>query len=213
MHAALKAPAEVCVAFSPKIGVVVVALKAATKTMSKGAQKIPRISVNPAVYKLPAHLTREIGRLIVHWAHFEFLLQSTVWILLGIDEKKGRVAVPDLRSIEERFEMIVDLVFLNNIRLNKTVLDKMKASAIAMSSKRNLLAHGVWIKDDEGWKVQQTRGKYPHNVTAHSRKRRIAPEVIRVETKGLQSVIQNIERLIQAMQQLRDSIRERMKVP
>jgi hypothetical protein len=180
--------------------------------MSQDTAKKPRMSVSPAVYKLPAHLTREIGRLIVHWAHFEYLLQSTLWLLLGIDEKKGRVAVPQARNMDETLEKIADLADLNMLKI-RTVINKMKVPAIAMSSKRNLVAHGVWIKDAEGWKVQQTRGKYPFKVTGHSQKRSMAPEVIKADTKGLQEVTQNIDRLIQGASEVRDLVKKKLILP
>jgi hypothetical protein len=32
-----------------------------------------------AVYNLPASMTREIGRIVVHWAYFEYCVQEMNW--------------------------------------------------------------------------------------------------------------------------------------
>jgi hypothetical protein len=48
-------------------------------------------------YKLPASFSREIGRVIVYWAHFEQSVRRGVWEIMAVDERMGRTAVRDPR--------------------------------------------------------------------------------------------------------------------
>jgi hypothetical protein len=41
-------------------------------------------SEGPADYRLPASITRGIGRIVVRWAYFEWYLQTIIWRLAGL---------------------------------------------------------------------------------------------------------------------------------
>jgi hypothetical protein len=47
----------------------------------------------PVTTDLPAALFREIGRVVVAYANLEHRLSTMIYVLLGVDPKRGRLAV------------------------------------------------------------------------------------------------------------------------
>jgi hypothetical protein len=82
-------------------------------------------SEGPADYRLPASMTREIGRIVVRWAYFEWYLQTIIWRLAGVDERVGRLAIKDPR-ITERLALLRDLAALRGIVLNERVYSELQ---------------------------------------------------------------------------------------
>jgi len=178
--------------------------------MAGPSKKLGKMLLLQASTNLPANLSRDIGRIIIHWAHFEFLVQRVIWLLAGVDEKVGRVAVKDPR-ITDRLDMIVTLSELQGIKIDAALISKMKTAAEAMLSYRDLLAHGVWGKDDDGWKVQKTKGNYPKDIKTVSRSRRVAPEGVLATSPDLQEIVRNIERLCTAIQLMRKDLKVKLE--
>jgi hypothetical protein len=163
-------------------------------------QKPERI-LAPAEYKLPDEFHLEIGRISVSWAYFENGVRRVIWRLLGVDERMGRVAVRDPR-IDDRLEMIADLAFLKQIKIDEKRLQLLKTRANEVLSNRDLLAHGVWVPHQGKWFVQKVSGSYP----SEHRKRRIAPEGMIVDIEGLQTVSNAVEILIEMIKEIGDEI-------
>jgi hypothetical protein len=178
--------------------------------MTVRPSKVPTgLIIGTANYRLPAKLTKGIGRMIDHWAHFEFLVQKTIWMLVGVDEKRGRVAIKEPR-IGDRFDMIAQLALVHNIQLKQPLFGRLKVVAEETSRWRDLMAHGVWVKDADGWKVQQTKGNHPKNVTAYPRSKKLAPEGLLAEPAGLQSIVLDIERLIKGINIIRTDLKMKL---
>jgi len=171
-----------------------------------------KLVVGRAAYKTPASLSREVGRIIVHWAYFEHYLQDIVWLLLDLDDKRGRVAVRDPRA-EDRIDMIADLAALRGINLPTQELAKFKSRTKEIAALRDLLAHGRWVKhpNNHSFRVVRTRGNYPKDVRGdHSRKRRIDPEAIEPTVAGLRSIIDAIKGLIGGACSLKSNIEQQL---
>jgi len=62
-----------------------------------------------ASFDLPAPYVREIGRIIVRWAFFEYAVQQTVWETLDVDPAEGRIALREPR-VTDRLQMINELL-------------------------------------------------------------------------------------------------------
>src|SRR5271156_3750823 len=114
-------------------------------------------------YKLPASFNREIGRIIVSWAYFENSVRRGIWEILGVDERMGRIAARDPR-IDDRLEMLLDLAFLREIKINEEAVKLLIARSKEVLSWRDLLAHGVWVPTPDGWLIQMTAGSYPKDA-------------------------------------------------
>ena len=102
---------------------------------------IERVS-GTAKYNLPASISREIGQIIVHWAHFEHIVQEMVWQTMQVSQQVGRIAVREPR-VTDRLEMLRDLVKLRNAEWNddlfKSILIAPKCSPHAATCWRTEL--------------------------------------------------------------------------
>jgi hypothetical protein len=154
-----------------------------------------------ARYDLPAPLNREIGRLIVRWAHFENHLQSMITAILFDGAKDGaalgRLAVRELK-VGERADLLARVADLRGVVLDKALLKAIKVKAIAISDQRNLLAHGIWTSTpDIGWIVRQTRGAWDEHPEGPRGKRSIE----------VQAIVANLEKLIADAKILQQTLR------
>jgi hypothetical protein len=158
-----------------------------------------------AVYNLPASMTREIGRIVVHWAYFEYCVQEMNWQSLGIAPAQGRIALREPRA-SERLEMLRDLVKLRHGTWDDDLYLSILTRAKLLTSKRHLIAHGIWANREDGWYVELARGSWPKNLAelvAGSKK--VTPELVSMDTSKLRKATNEIEALIQDLKRLRTS--------
>lgn len=122
-----------------------------------------------ARYDIPAPLAREIGRFLVTWAHFEHYVQAIIWGTLRLSDEEGRLAVRETR-ITDRLDIIRDLGKFHNFAMDYVLLQDIRQRADKLAGKRHLLAHSIWQKPDDHWRVLVTRGSWPEtqlNVTGY----------------------------------------------
>lgn len=161
-------------------------------------------------HKIPASLAKYVGRIIVSWAHLEYITQEAVWIALGVTPEEGRVAVREPR-VPERLELIKTLADLKGVTIKKEWLQQLVKTTKAINRHRDLLAHGVWTQDhDKSWKVVRMRGKWPENTTDHHKDKRVAPEALGVTTDGLEKILQEIDKCIDAARNIRRALEQRL---
>ena len=163
---------------------------------------------SPALYDLPQEFSEEIGRIVVRWAYLEHYVQRIVWMLLELDPKRGRLAVRD-PSMQERIVMISDLASLQAIKLE---LSAFLNNAKVTAGERNLVAHGLWMKDADGsWYVQDTKGEHPKDVKGLlSHKRRIEPGSVKLDIERLRSITSAIDGLIGSARSLQAEAEKQM---
>jgi hypothetical protein len=165
-----------------------------------------------ATSDLPPSICREIGRIIVHWAHFEHLVQEMVWQTMQVSQQVGRIAVREPRA-SDRLEMLRDLVKLRNAEWNdelfKSILDRTKL----VMARRHLLAHGIWDEHPTGlwlmnktWHVQLTRGSWPKNLSELVEgSKKVTPEMVPMALSKLRETANEIVKLISDLKTLRSS--------
>ena len=71
----------------------------------------------PVISSLPAGFYREIGRLAVLDAHIDWLLSRTIFEVLHLDPKAGRLAVNAPRA-SQRLEIIQELLKLKRMKVD-----------------------------------------------------------------------------------------------
>jgi len=165
----------------------------------------------PIVDQLPDEHLVLIGELITAWAMQEHELRLTVYMLLGLDPKRGRVAVRSNRS-KETVEMISDLMSLSGIASNTTNLRELGKRLDEIENRRNTLAHNIWVKDKQGVLfVQSLTGSWPEK-TAHGKlKRRIQPAGIPIPLEGLRDLVSALRQMIYQTRILRGEIEAALK--
>jgi len=110
-----------------------------------------------ADHNLPAEMLREIGRLMVRWAQFEYSVQQTVWETLGVTPAQGRIAIREPR-VPDRLEMINDILSLRNATWDGSLYTSIIAKSRRVNAFRDLMAHGIWGQHDGAWHCQLSRG-------------------------------------------------------
>jgi hypothetical protein len=156
-----------------------------------------------AEYRLPAPISREIGRIVVHWAHFEDLVQYLNRQMVGLSDSQARIALREPR-VTDRLEMLHELIKLKpsgqwDDELYRSILSR----ARLLTAKRDMLSHGVWGKRPDGWYVQMTRGSWPKNLRELVQgSRKINPQMVPVTVDTLRETTEAIATLIDDMKRL-----------
>ena len=158
---------------------------------------LERVSGN-ASYELPLSFSREIGRIIVHWAYFEQCIQEMVWQAMGLSEAVGRIAVREPR-VTDRLEILRDIIKLRGGSWDDALYKSILSEANLLAAKRHLVGHGMWFhhKSAGEWHVQLTRGSWPKNTAdliAGSKK--VTPESVEITLEELRSATTSISVLI-----------------
>jgi hypothetical protein len=163
---------------------------------------------------LPAPMCREIGRIMVRWAHLESHVQGLVWLLLELDAPKGRIAVRDPR-VSEKLDMIRELTALRGMTLDLTLFKSIRTRAEELSRTRDLVAHGLWvyIESHGEWRVQDSRGHWPKDPAlvrsgAPQGSRRIETEAVLMTVDKLISTVANIKALFADIKTLQTTVLE-----
>lgn len=131
----------------------------------------------PVVFDLPLSYLQAIGRVCVWWAWQERLLSNIVYMLLGIGPKHGRIAVRSPRA-DEQITLIRQLMGLENVTSSELELTKLANSLRAIQKLRDLVAHGIWLKNTETGEImiQDISGNWKPDPRTPKIAKRIKPE-------------------------------------
>jgi hypothetical protein len=102
--------------------------------------------------------------------------------------------------------MLRDLVKLRHGTWDDDLYLSILTRAKLLTSKRHLIAHGIWANREDGWYVELARGSWPKNLAelvAGSKK--VTPELVSMDTSKLRKATNEIEALIQDLKRLRTS--------
>jgi hypothetical protein len=155
---------------------------------------------------------RLIGRIIVHWAHFEHLVQDMVWQSIPVSQAVGRTAVRE-PGVIDRLEMLRDLVKLRDAQWDDELFNSILDRAKLKVAHRNLLAHGIWgnhsggtMNMDDIWHVQLARGSWPKTLSELvESSSKVMPEMVPMELSKLRTATSEIVQLIGDLKKLRAS--------
>jgi hypothetical protein len=166
----------------------------------RGLMVVRRIT-QKANYDLPASLSREIGRVIVRWAHFESHMQNIIYAVAFNRAENagalGRLAIRELKP-DLRADLLADIAHVQGVGLDRVLLKAIRNKAEALGKKRNLLAHGIWTLDqDAGWVVRETRGNWgEEHPTSRGRKRSIEPESVPMNVEDVRQIVAELDALM-----------------
>lgn len=161
-------------------------------------------------HDLPASYTREIGRIITKWSYLENYLQSIIYIMLGVNDIVGRVAIREPR-VADKINVIEEIAYLRDFSLNKSTFKDTKKQINDMAFWRNLFAHSTWVHiPSKGWLVRATTGTLSPEAKAEgfAQKRRITPEGIGIDVEFLKKVVWNIDTIIQNLKEMQIALTE-----
>jgi hypothetical protein len=162
----------------------------------------PEVLMSPVVEKLPEDIAAGIGHIIARFTRLEDLLRTTTYVAMGIDPKRGRIAVREPRA-EEQVTMIEDLLILLNIEPWPDIA-QLKKHVAAAERDRDKFAHGLFVTNPKTGQlaVSVTRGS--HNLGPHElrRTRKMLPEGQLFGREELDSITASIEGAINAAHDL-----------
>lgn len=152
---------------------------------------------------VPGYLAKPIGHIVTRWAFFEFHLSHVIWDLLEVDQNVGLVAVASPRA-HEKLDNIRDLLFLKKkIVIDDKIFSKLRNRIVEIGGLRDDLCHGTWRHDERGWSIISTRG-YVKDQTIEriERSRKFRPERMGVTVAGLAPILEAIDDLIYAVEDM-----------
>ena len=155
--------------------------------------------------KLPPTHSMEIGRIITRFAYAEHLLRSTVYRLLRISPKQGRITVRQPRAAEQ-ITLIQDLSRLGGLKLTVD-WKELKKTLRELEAYRNKLAHGIWVYHAETKTpvLQDLSGAYVDTGGMHE-KPKINPISVVITLRDLRRMTRNIDTTIDYLRSLNRTV-------
>lgn len=150
----------------------------------------------PFVKVLPTTFTAPMGQVMIDWAFYEMRLQDLVYTALKITTAQGRLSIKSMPAMS-MYELAVDLFALEGIKLPQANLHIFRE----LASRRNLLAHGVWMQGENGFFLRDLTGTTSNGTKKVKRKVLpagvpIIPEDIKHVSEQIQKATSDIEQLI-----------------
>ncbi len=170
----------------------------------------PEMGEFPIREELPLQYYRDMGRVIFHWARLENELKDTIYTLLSIGRKEGRIAVSNPRA-DQLVQRIGELISIKGLKTN-VKLKEYGAAVQTLRTARDNIAHGIWA-DHPGSPnpvLQRTSG----STTEPGRKKvsaRIFPGAVEVEPGNMRTTAGQIERLIKIAVTLKTELKSQIQ--
>ena len=163
------------------------------------------MQVVPLLREPPPAISRGIGRVMALYAYLENELQQIVYLLTGVSRKEGRLAIIE-PSAKNRLELIRDLLSVHKLKI--PVRSGLLKEIENLTSSRNILAHGVWIKSSShGYSAVSTRGYWNTKEEGRKVTRKIKPGMVPWDTDGLNAFRADLGRVIDEAEALRASVK------
>lgn len=143
---------------------------------------------------LPPEYLHLIGSVMVNWAFFEMRLQELVFRALGLSDQQGRLAVKSLRA-KEMMTMAAELSALRGVQFPAEI----DTEAInTLESRRNLLAHGVWLEHEGAYILRDLTGTT--SINGKKVQKKVQPSGIPITLDALQNLAEQIQIAVQDTQ-------------
>lgn len=166
-----------------------------------------------ARYDLPATVCRDIGRIITRWAYVEHYLQNIVYMLIGVSQAIGRLAVREPRATD-RLDLIRDLIAAKGLTEPDVDYKALRLAMEDIEDLRNVTAHSIWhwSSQHQAWVVQIARGSWEGvNKTDRAKKsKRIAPEGQIIKSTTFAGYILGIDGIIQILKKMQANLEEQL---
>jgi hypothetical protein len=150
---------------------------------------------------LPADLAASLGRMIARHSLLENKLATCLYRAARVGAKIGRVAFANPRG-SDILERIREVSQVTNLEhwMSKFPWGAFKKTLDDLKTRRDLIAHGVWLRDADTKKysVIVTGGKWPAATpNARGMSRRIYPELRLVTPSDLRTLRSDIDKAIE----------------
>lgn len=164
---------------------------------------------------LPASMLRDIGRLIVLYAHAEQYLQGIIYMLVGVDAGIGRLAVREPGRLTDRLDFLLDLMAAKKLQPPDVDYKLLRKAIEGAMDMRNLCAHSTWIWSPEhkAYAVLVTRGQWadvPKSEMAR-RSKRLFPEGALVRASSLKVYLAGMQEIADDFRHIQASLEAQLR--
>ena len=161
--------------------------------------------------EIPDPYVSLIGSIVVHWSYQERLLADLTYALLNVGPKHGRVAVRSPRAADQ-IAMIKQLMSLEKVECASIDLDKLAERLRALENMRDLIAHSLWFVEPSTKlpAVQNLSGNWKPDPKSPKVARRITPQAVIFDEKGLRSLINAMKKSIQETHKAHEEIVQKL---
>lgn len=163
------------------------------------------------VVDLPAPICREIGRVMVRWAHLEHAVQLIILNLMQVTLPYGRLAVREPR-LEDRIQLLKNLADLRGIEIPSGPLSTLQKNSRDLARDRDTIAHGIWTNRDGHYYVILSRGKWSDENVPHASRSAI-PEALKVDVPSLRSITAGIDATTRLAMLLSQLVQQKLTPP
>jgi len=149
---------------------------------------------------VPKWLTAGIGTVMVEWAVFERELQELIRLLIDVSGQTGRIITKRMNA-QNRFQVAANLLqaHVYDERVKPQFLKEFstfrRKTFEPIESKRDMLAHGLWDRENEKWCVlwlAEARKIPKLNPDIPSLSRAVLPQIIPVTEDDLRKIAADI---------------------
>jgi hypothetical protein len=168
--------------------------------MKKRLALLPPAELMPIVKALPASKAASIGRTLTRFSYLEWRMAKTIYSLLGIGIKQGRVAVRlgQLKPAAQTAEGLLEAVRIRTNYNFKALGKKLDAAERA----RNVLAHSLFLEGKaREIHVQVVRGSWELPQDVEGIRRAVDPQSVLVDRKFLAEQRRLVETAIRAAEE------------
>jgi hypothetical protein len=157
----------------------------------------------PVVRDLPPKLMSEIGRVIVFHAYVEWRLGLIIYDFLRLTKVLDRLVAKDARATDQ-LDLICDLISLKNVETGVDLIG-LRKSLVSVTTQRDLLAQGTWVKDPQSkaFFLRLVKGSWrPEKTKQGSKKRRRKPGATKYGIEECRSLSHLIDGIILTVDEL-----------
>ena len=155
-------------------------------TLGVSIMSLPTTPVAIRTHKLPPLLLREIGRLITIFSCIEHEMNLLTFSLLRLSTSEGRLAVAR-QNVRSRFNLIAQLMKVNCISVTHD-LKALGREIEELEELRDWIAHGVWSKDGNIFRIQITSGAWQPKGSHLKIERKIIPSGAPFDAQSLHNI-------------------------
>jgi hypothetical protein len=165
----------------------------------------------PVFDPLPQPYYEKIGLVLTKWGMLEWRLRETLYAILQISPKHGRLTIGNPRA-NEILDRILDISSLDKISINLDTLAKLRKLTNDMLEVRNDLAHGVWLKHPKSDEpvLQKITGQYSVPGSSEKIKARIDPQGKTILPSEMDMMARNIGKMTLAVETIKAQIEEQL---
>jgi len=164
------------------------------------SKKSPQVFSQSRVTELTAEYYKYIGEIIFKFSCIEHNIKTMIYEVVGVNPSIGRLVIRAAR-LEEALIDFESICQINHLKINKDGLEKAKKKCRLLKSRRDILAHSVWlersseIEEPHDYFIALTTGSLPKLLAkeVNTKSRKIVPQGVPISLKDIKDMAEFAE--------------------